>query len=248
MRLAFLVLLVVSFNAYSNDCNGHLKFAVQDNEGDVDLTQCKDGYAVGYSFFYKAPIWVSYKLTEASVTPDNGRGGDPFAEDEFIPVEARSTLSDYKYSGWDRGHMEPRAAMDSTPELRDESFLMSKMTPQHPQLNQRGWKELEGYVRRLAIEFDEIYVVTGGLFKGVNRTIGKGYISLVMFIKQSTFPPKIRYSLSSYPTSHLILTTWRTHKKPLTMLKIEVGYSFLMRDPMRSRIKLRKLRLITVLT
>jgi endonuclease G len=70
--------------------------------------------------------------------------------------------------------MAPRAAMDGTPELRDESFLMSNMTPQHPQLNQSGWKELEGYVRSLAIEFDEIYVVTGALFKGINRTIGKG--------------------------------------------------------------------------
>jgi endonuclease G len=174
MRLALLVLLLVSSSAYSNDCNGHLKFAVQDKEGDVDLILCKGGYAVGYSFFYKAPIWVSYKLTGASVTPDNGRGGDPFAEDEFIPAEARSTLWDYKYSGWDRGHMAPRAAMDSTPDLRDESFLMSNMTPQHPQLNQRGWKELEGYVRSLAIEFDEIYVVTGALFKGINRTIGRG--------------------------------------------------------------------------
>jgi DNA/RNA endonuclease G (NUC1) len=53
---------------------------------------------LGYSFLYKAPIWVSYKLTEASVTLDHGRGGDPFAEDELIPVEARSTLWDYKYS------------------------------------------------------------------------------------------------------------------------------------------------------
>lgn len=49
------------------------------------------------------------------------------------------------------------------------------MTPQHPQLNQAGWRYLEAYVSSLAIEFDEIYVVTGALFKGANRTIGKGF-------------------------------------------------------------------------
>ena len=175
MRFTLLALLLLSFSSQAQDnCHGHLEFAVQDREGDVDRILCKNGYAVGYSFYYKAPIWVSYRLTEASVTPDNGRGGDPFAEDEMLPVEARSTLWDYKYSGWDRGHMAPRAAMDSTPALRDESFLMSNMTPQHPRLNQAGWRDLEAYVRDLAIEYDEIYVVTGALFKGINRTIGKG--------------------------------------------------------------------------
>ncbi len=175
MRLYLFVLLMWSSISYGQDnCHGHLDFAVRDREGDVNRILCKEGYALGYSFDYKAPIWASYRLTEASVTPDNGRGGDPFAEDEMLPVDAMSTLWDYKYSGWDRGHMAPRAAMDSTPALRDESFLMSNMTPQHPRLNQAGWRDLEAYVRDLAIEYDEIYVVTGALFKGINRTIGKG--------------------------------------------------------------------------
>lgn len=175
MRLSAFLLLLLSSTCFAQDnCNGHLEFAVQDLEGDVDRILCKNGYAIGYSFCYKAPIWVSYRLTEASVTPDNGRGGNPVAEDEMLPVEARSTRWDYKYSGWDRGHMIPRAAMDSTPALRDESFLMSNMTSQHPRLNQAVWRSLEAYVLDLTIEYDEIYVVTGALFKGINRTIGKG--------------------------------------------------------------------------
>jgi len=173
MKLFFCLISLLSFNLYADTCNQHLSFIVKDKSNSIDQVLCNDGYAVGYSYYYKAPIYVQYRLTKENVLENNGRGNNPFKEDSRIPEKFRATLSDYKYSGYDRGHMAPRAAIDQTALTRDESFLMSNMTPQEAKLNQKGWAKLESYVRDLAIIHNEIYVITGSLFEGVNKTIGQ---------------------------------------------------------------------------
>ena len=121
-----------------------------------DVVLCNQGYVVGYSGHYKAPLWVSYRLTETSVTPDSGRSED-FREDTRLLSTARATLPDFKFSEFDKGHMAPRAAMDTTPELGSDSFLLSNMTAQAPDFNQGGWRDLEAHILQLAIERDEIF-------------------------------------------------------------------------------------------
>jgi len=168
------IAILISSIVHANDCHQHLTYQVQDKHEQVDQILCNEGYAVGYSYHYKSPVWVSYRLTKQSVTPNNGRGGNPFEVDTRIPKIHRATLWDYKYSGFDRGHLAPRSSMDSTPGLRDESFLLTNMTPQHPKMNQKGWAALEGYIRDLAEAHNEVFVITGALFDGINQTIGKG--------------------------------------------------------------------------
>jgi len=171
-----LALTLFSSLAWANPCptTQHLAFNIKDNNEQVDQILCKRGFVVGYSYYYKAPMYVAYKLDGESVAVNSGRGGNPFEEDEAIPREFRATLWDFKYSGYDRGHMAPRAALDGSDELRDETFLLSNMTAQAPSLNQRGWADLEEYVRFLAVTYKTIYVVTGSIFDGDNKTIGRG--------------------------------------------------------------------------
>ena len=176
MYKIILTLLLFSSFTYANPCPStqHLAFDIRDSQEQVDQVLCKNGYVVGYSYFYKAPMYVAYKLNKNDVLINTGRGSNPFKEDEAIPKQFRATLWDFKYSGYDRGHMAPRAALDSTEALRDETFLLSNMTAQDPSLNQKGWADLEGYVRFLAEKYENIYVVTGSIFDGDNKTIGKG--------------------------------------------------------------------------
>jgi endonuclease G len=171
-----LTLFLFSSFVSANPCPNtqHLAFNIKDDYEQVDQILCKTGYVVGYSNYYKAPLYVAYRLDKDLVAINNGRGGNPFKEDETIPKEFRATLWDFKYSGYDRGHMAPRAALDGSDELRDETFLLSNMTAQAPSLNQRGWADLEEYVRFLAETYQTIYVVTGSIFDGDNKTIGRG--------------------------------------------------------------------------
>ncbi|KKK52962.1 hypothetical protein LCGC14_3099610, partial [marine sediment metagenome] len=72
-----------------------------------------------------------------------------------------ATLSDYKGSGYDRGHIIPAADMKWSPDAMSASFFMSNMSPQDPSFNRGIWKKLEEQVREWAVGNREIYVVTG---------------------------------------------------------------------------------------
>ncbi|MEF1190237.1 DNA/RNA non-specific endonuclease, partial [Vibrio parahaemolyticus] len=117
--------------------------------------------------------WVAYHITAESVNITNKRS-NAFQEDTEMPDYARSTLADYKGSGYDRGHLAPSATMDFTQESMKQSFLMSNMSPQLPGFNRVGWRVLEEHVRDLANEYNELYVVTGPIYQGNEGTIGNG--------------------------------------------------------------------------
>lgn len=153
-----------------------------------DAVLCNDGYVVGYSAHYKAPLWVAYRLTEESVSPQFERSND-FREDERLLAGSRATLPDFKWSGFDRGHMAPAASMDTTEALERDSYLLSNMTPQDPSFNQGGWRLLEDHVRQLAIDREEIFVYTGAVFEGVNRTIGRGRVGVPSHLFKIVWDP-----------------------------------------------------------
>lgn len=72
--------------------------------------------------------------------------------------------TDYRGSGFDRGHMKP-AADSPTQEAMDESHLMTNMAPQHPSVNRESWATLEGAVRDLVSSTGgKAYVMTGNLY------------------------------------------------------------------------------------
>lgn len=149
-------------------CNGHVAFGLPGRE---DHLLCREGYAVGYDYERKGPNWVAYRITGESVVKKQKRS-NRFKVDRELPENARATLTDYRGSGYDRGHMAPAATVDFSRESMQESFLLSNMTPQLPGLNRQGWRHLEAYVREWAMERGELYVVTGALFEGGLAVIG----------------------------------------------------------------------------
>ena len=85
------------------------------------------------------------------------------------PAVANSpTPDDYTNTGYDRGHMVP-AADSSTPEQMSETFFMTNMTPQFPNVNRIAWKNLEISVRAMPFK----WVVTGAYYANYNTKIGK---------------------------------------------------------------------------
>ena len=87
-----------------------------------------------------------------------------YREDTELPSEIRSTLDDYSSSGYDRGHMCPGGDCNWDDEGRDETFLLSNMYPQNPNLNRGDWNEIEMACRKWAKKYDNIYIVCGPIF------------------------------------------------------------------------------------
>ena len=121
-------------------------------------------YTVSYNANTRQPNWVMWQLTEDHVMPKKDGVWNEYREDEDLPSEIRATLDDYASSGYDRGHMCPGGDCNWDDEGRDETFVLSNMCPQNPNLNRGDWKEIEMACRKWAKQYGNIYIVCGPIF------------------------------------------------------------------------------------
>lgn len=136
------------------------------------------------------PILVEWWVTKVKVNCSKPlTRKDNFKPDPLLPKET-DLINDYKGSGYDRGHMMPAADnLCQTPEVQDECFYFSNMTPQPHTLNAGVWKTLETQTRLLAIEHDSIHVWCGAV--GSIKTFGTKPVSVpstcwkVIYIKKT---------------------------------------------------------------
>ena len=122
-------------------------------------------YLIGYSYLFRQPRWAMQVIDGEAQDVAVDRE-DCFRPDLRIPEMFRSTLADYRGSGYDRGHLVPSADRNSNRLENSETFLMSNMAPQHPDLNRKVWRMLEDKVRTIAIkeEVVEVYAISGPVF------------------------------------------------------------------------------------
>lgn len=119
-------------------------------------------YSICYRENYEQAEWSAYRLTSEQLIK-NAKRTDDFRSDPEITTES-ATLSDYKSSGYDRGHLTPAADMAFSQEAMSETFYMSNMSPQAGGFNRGIWKDLEAEVREWTKKFGRTYVVSGPIF------------------------------------------------------------------------------------
>ena len=133
-------------------------------------------YSLKYSEQHEQASWVAYTLKSLHTSGNVGRTND-FRIDYKVKTGSAG-LSDYKGSGYDRGHLAPAGDMKWSSTAMSESFFMSNMSPQHPSFNRGIWKKLESTVRNWAVDNGMIYIVTGPILTGNYKTIGHNNVSV----------------------------------------------------------------------
>ena len=133
------------------------------------------GYTVSYNYEWKIPNWVAYELTDIEVQGDVPRY-DKFKPDPMVPQNVSAHTNDYKHSGYDRGHMAPAADMKWDEQAMRESFYLSNICPQNPNLNGGVWKDLEEQVRDLASQKGSIFVICGPIVTDTSTTLGENKV------------------------------------------------------------------------
>lgn len=129
---------------------------------------CSDAFAVLYSSRAKAPLAVVERLTREAVSKQVKRGDD-FYEDPRISRKDSALLSDFRGSGFDRGHMSP-AANQPTENAMAQSMALSNIVLQDPQNNQKTWRKIEEDVRKYVERAQgPVLVITGPLFDRPNQ-------------------------------------------------------------------------------
>lgn len=123
----------------------------------------RDGYVLRHSTLSKIPFWVCEGVRQSQLAGSVPRRNS-FNPDPKLPVGQRAELSDYKGSGYDRGHMAPAGNQTVSRELKAETFFLSNMAPQKGVMNQQIWAALEEQSRKWVNTRQTVFQVTGGFF------------------------------------------------------------------------------------
>ena len=162
--------------------SSHEKFEVPEYSEDEDIVRHL-GYTASYNHGTLVPNWVAWELTKTEACADLGSSGFvsrniPFSRDPDVK-EPKACREDYSHSGWDKGHMAPRADMRWSPKALEESFYFTNICPQDHTMNSSAWRKIEEVTRRLANDNETVYVVCGPVFNEHRfGTIGEGCVQV----------------------------------------------------------------------
>ena len=103
-----------------------------------------------------------------------------FVADNSLPPGKKASPTDYAGTGYDQGHIVPDGDQSYNQQVEWESFLMSNMSPQLPNLNRGVWKQLESSVRAWAVQRNHTLIVIPGNIYNVatNKKIGKSGVTV----------------------------------------------------------------------
>ncbi|KAA0714301.1 Endonuclease G, mitochondrial [Triplophysa tibetana] len=136
----------------------------------------RESYVTSYDPRNRTAAWVIEQLNPETLTGTSDRKNCNFKEDETVHVYHRSTNSDYKGSGFDRGHLAAAANHKWNQKAMDDTFYLSNVSPQNPHLNQNAWNNLEKYCRSLTKHYQNVFVCTGPLYLPRHEPDGKMYV------------------------------------------------------------------------
>ncbi|MBO3697031.1 DNA/RNA non-specific endonuclease [Roseivirga sp. E12] len=134
-------------------------------------------YTLRYNEEHEQAMWVAYKLSADSLKQEKFPRKDNFRRDPRVRTGS-AELSDYKGTGYDRGHLAPAADFSYDEFALSQTFYMSNMSPQVASFNRGIWKKLEDQVREWTMEESELYIVTGPILNKEFTTIGSNEVSI----------------------------------------------------------------------
>lgn len=188
----------------------------------------KDGvnYSIEWDCQKKAQRWTCYQMYASNSTAnwkrDNWKSvspwyGDPFQEDTSIPAQYRTTLADYRGSGYDRGHICPSADRLNSKDVNEQTFYMSNMHPQINSFNTGVWATMENQLRAWNTNTfrDTLYVVKGG-------TIDTNKGQVLTYTKSGIIVPKYFFMavVCKKGSNYKAIAFWAEHTKSTSKEKL----------------------------
>ncbi|MEB3291109.1 MAG: DNA/RNA non-specific endonuclease [Leptolyngbya sp.] len=198
-------------------------------------------YVIAYSRDRRILNWASWQV-------DAGWLGQTPRQDNFRPDGSlpqgfyQVTPTDYRGSGYDRGHVVPSG--DRTKNVQDNSatFLMTNIVPQTPENNRGPWRELEEYGRDRVYQFDDRLHIFAGTY-GQLHTLGSRPIVVPsrlwkIIIVYDRLPegglglgPNSQVIAVDMPNRSDIEGDWQRYRTTIHRIELATGYQFLANLP-----------------
>ena len=155
---------------------------------EVGRDLCFDSFAIYYSPIDKKPIYTVEKLSKEQLSAPHPKRSNQFYEEARLLLAERSLLSDYRGSGYDRGHNAPAGDMTNERAMA-QSFSLANMMPQARQNNQGIWaKNVEEptrlYIKRVT---GDVFVYTGST--GNSGSIGRSRVTIPSNLYKLIYDP-----------------------------------------------------------
>ena len=141
-------------------------------------------YSISYVEEYEQPEWTFHMVCRNCYGQEERKNN--FRVDPFV-ITKSAELSDYKGSGYDRGHLVPAADMNRNETAMSESFYLSNISPQLPSFNRGIWRQLETQIREWSMVYDTLYVVTGPILEFGYKTIGLNEVAIPQFYYKAIY-------------------------------------------------------------
>lgn len=136
-----------------------------------------ENYSLAYSEAHEQAAWVAYELTKEEVVNKLVNRSDDYREDPNCRTGSAS-LEDYKYSGFDRGHLAPAADFCFSAKAMSECFYLTNISPQRAEFNRDCWLKLEIKTRDWAYQNEVLNVIVGPVLEEGLQCIGKNKVAV----------------------------------------------------------------------
>ena len=135
-----------------------------------------NGFTVSYNHTTLVPDWVAYELTAEELEVKYDSRSSNFSRDPNLRGK-QASREDYSHSGWDKGHMAPKADLRWSEQSYWQSHYFTNICPQDHKLNGGDWNTLEKTVRHWAKKYGRVWVVCGPVFDSCRYgTIGQARV------------------------------------------------------------------------
>ncbi|MDL5055408.1 DNA/RNA non-specific endonuclease [Oscillatoria laete-virens NRMC-F 0139] len=230
--------------------NVNLKFGNPSRAG-ADLNNYlmeKPQFTLSYNCSRGIPNWVSWQLN-SSWLGSADRAND-FRPDPDLPANCYQVrATDYRGTGYDRGHLTPSGDRTRSAQDNSATFLMTNMIPQAPANNREVWNELEQYSRELVRQGKELYIVAGGEGNlqaiAAAKVIAPAYTWKVILVvdRPGAAPTENSRTIAvRMPNTDAVARTdWRDYRVSVDSIEKLTGYDFFSNVPpaIQSRIESR---------
>jgi endonuclease G len=182
----------------------------------------KKGYVMSYNGVEGRANWVGWTLQSSDL--GSVERSNRFREDSDLPRQfKRVDDDDYRESGYDRGHLcnsEDRTASDH---LNEETFLMSNMIPQTPELNRGPFKFLEAYCRKLVLKKGQkLLIYSGGI--GAKGRLTSG-VPIPQYCWKAIYTPTEEIYVL-FPNERTLEKNWNKYRVTKDRLEKMTGFQF----------------------
>lgn len=241
LTVCFAFILLFSVNkifAQSNEIKlvfGNPSGATADLSNENNYLVAHTGYILSYNRERGAANWVAWHTSKTDI---GKLRINSFAPDTDLPKEWWIKPTDYKFSryGYQRGHMCPSADRSAESDANIETFKMSNMQPQTPELNERTWRYLEEYTRTVVKKGNEAYVYAGcygnkGKIKD-KITIPTNCFKIILFVATGgndldRVTGTTEIIAVDMPNSDVVNRRWRSYVTTVDEIEAKTGYDFL---------------------